>query len=193
MKKTFLCALIDVLVFCFSGCKSEDLPNIEENITAVQTAQEANDTDNIVSLESACGAGDIDLDADYVEISVYSDSNYCFSNRNEDFYLSLTEFLENTKLNSVQADTTDDEDYYYVSINENGNLASFSVYATDIISIVDLAKTDMYYSKGIYDSFEKIFGAFFEENNKYYSSKASYDRSNDDIPAFLGYDYSVFD
>ena len=193
MRQFLFCALLIVLVFCFFGCKNDVSSDIEENTTAAQTTTNDDDAEKPVTLESVCGADTIDFDADYVEIAVYSDLDYRFSDRNEDFCLSLTEFLKNTKFNSVLTDKAEDGNYYFVSIFENKNHASFSVYDTDVICVVDVYDRNLYYCEGVYDSFEKTFGTYFEENSKYYSIKPIYDRSTYDHPVLIEETYSVFD
>ena len=137
-----------------------------------------------VSLATASGADKIPFDGSHVEISVHTDEDYYFSNRNVPFCEKFAAFLENVML-SEQTTPSTDSDYVYVSVNRDNQIASFSVYDTDVVGVIDIEGTEYYYCEGVYDRFADTFSSFLEENREYCRSATT--------TVLLKNEYAVYD
>lgn len=146
MKKTLCLILANLLMLTLCGC--------------------SNNSDSQLSLKTISGSDKINFDNPHIEISVYSDEAYYFSNRNEDFLEKLIYFIENTNLDSQQVEAPKCDDFY-ISIYDDENHASFSIYENDIVGKVTASESVYYLCEGIYNSFKETFSPFFDEYNKY--------------------------
>ncbi len=143
-----------------------------------------NNSDNQLYLKTISGSDKINFDNPHIEISVYSDEAYYFSNRNEDFLEKLIYFIENTNFDSQQVEAPKCEDFY-ISIYDDENHASFSIYENDIVGKVTASESVYYFCDGIYNSFKETFTSFFDEYNKYCRSART--------PVRRMHEYVVFD
>lgn len=154
--KKVLCLLTAVLMLILCACNN--------------SAEKSNNSskENQVTLETLLGADKINLDANYVEISIYSDENSFFTNKNKDFFEALTSFLKDTKLANEKTDLKkQDADNFYITVDDGKNAVRFSISETDVIAKCDVAEFTYYYCEGIYKKFEKTFSSYIIENQKY--------------------------
>ncbi len=177
MKKAWSCICVFLLCLSLMGCR-------------IDSIQEKNPADEQISLESVClatgyNSTKIQLDDPHVEVQIYTDESYDFSNRNEAFYAAFASFLKDTTFSNRQVERPNTDDYVYFSIyGENGS-ASFSIFETDIIEKTTATENSYYYCDGIYDQFQNTFGAFLDENQKYCRSAHT--------PILRQYEYVVYD
>lgn len=143
-----------------------------------------NNSENLISLKSLSNFDKINFNNKHIEISVYSDEAFYFSNRNEDFCEKLVSFIENTKFDSQQVEAPKCDDFY-ISIYDDENRASFSIYENDIVGKVTASESVYYFCDGIYNSFKETFTSFFDEYNKYCRSATT--------PVRRMHEYVVFD
>lgn len=160
IEKKIFCVILAILVLSLCGCSK----NVENSEIAT--------TENIVNLETAGNFDSIQFDNPYVSISIHSDENYYFSNRNKSFYQEFTAFLKDVELRSHPVEKIDSK-CFYISIFDGENDASFSVYETDNIIIFNLTESYYYYCEGIYERFINTFDTFLTENQKYCRSAST--------------------
>ncbi len=175
MKKIWI-GICAVLAFVLIGCGNAP-ENEEIETTAVET----------VSLKTACQehSGILDLDGVYAEIAIHTEQIYRFTNRNEEFIAAFKAFLENHNVSKQQSVETDQE-HIYVSISDESDFHSFSLYENDVISVHDRDYKEQYYfCAGIYDAFEKELGPYLEENSRYCPVAIT--------PVRKMYEYAIFD
>lgn len=175
-----LCLLALVLVFTICGCvdktkKDDAVPGD----TVSQKIDENNTEIPAVSLESVISQDPILFDNVHVEVRIYADLNYCFTNRNVDFFEKMTSFVRNTSVFSRQTQKNDNA-CFYVVIDDGDKLSSFSVFENDDI----LVENNFYTSEGIYKEFEKTFRPFMEENGKYCRSATTTVKMLDEYAIF---------
>jgi len=172
MKRITGCIMVAILTLTLCSCnKASDGGNIA-------------DADPFISLETASQCDTIQFDATHVEIDIFSDENYYFSNRNEDFYKKFTNFLKDTKFSPKQVDSAKG-DHFSFSICDGSKYASFSIYENDVICGSSGSKYSYYYCKGVYNKFVETFDVFLKENQKYCRSAST--------PIRQQYEYAVFD
>jgi len=171
IKKVF-CIILAVLILSLCGCNK---PTENDKI---------DHTEKSVTLETVITSNIIQFDATHVEICIYSDENYYFSNRNKDFYEKFIAFLKDTEFVSQQVEQPDSKKFY-ISIHDGEIDVSFSIYETDVIEIPGVFESDYYYCKGIYKKFVDTFGIFLSENKKHCRST--------ETPIRMMYEYAVYD
>ena len=170
IKKVF-CIILAVLILSLCGCNK---PTENDKI---------DHTEKSVTLENVSNANLIQFDGIHVEICIYSDENYYFSNRNKDFYEKFIAFLKDTEFVSQQVERTDSKNFY-ISIYDGENSASFSIYETDIIRVVNSTASGSYYCEGVYKKFVDTFGIFLSENQKYCRSASTLIRGMNEFAIF---------
>jgi len=165
MKKAIrrLCCLtMVILAITLYGCTESANDNVADSNSKTDIG--TNGTKEEPTLKNIFPSDKIKFDNTHVEISVYSDENFHFSNKNEEFYEKFTEFIKNAKFTSKQTPIADEEKVY-VSVDDGEELFSFSIYRNDIIT-VDYGKSG-YYCEGVYNEFINTFNPFFNENKEY--------------------------
>lgn len=174
MKKAFkkLCCVVLVLsLLTFCGCSK----NAE--------SKKSSKIDKKISLKSACAFDSINLDSPYIEISIYSEEDYHFTNRNTEFFNEFITFFENKSV-TVRKTNNDDFKKFYITFYDGENLISISICQNDIITVRDVAD-NYYYCADIYSEFKTAFTPFLQENSRFC-------RSANTVVAFK-YEYAIYD
>lgn len=170
MKKVLSLVLLTIFIFALCGCDKISFNNAKEQL----------------SLKTVSDSDKINFDNPHIEISVYSDEAYYFSNRNEEFCERLIYFIENTKFDSQQVEAPGYKDYYTFSIyDDENNHASFSIYEKDIIGKTAASGSVYYFCEGVYNSFKEAFTPFLTEYQKHCRSATT--------PVRRMHEYVVFD
>lgn len=124
--------LILALFGCSNNSDNSEVKHTDKTVTTGNNESPDIDTDELVTLETVSNSDKIRFDGTHVEMSIYSEENYYFSNRNEGFYEKFITFLKNTKFSPKHTEMPNC-DYIYIAIYDGENHSSFSIYETDII------------------------------------------------------------
>ncbi len=142
-------------------------------------------TESTISLAVLSECDTVAFDTAHVEINIYANEYFYFSNRNEHFYKAFMDFLKNTKFSAQPTEKTGTQSIYIHVVGNEKN-GAFSLYDTDVIETFDgVGERRFYYCEGIYDKFEKTFGPYMDEYRKYCRSAKT--------PIFQLHEYAIFD
>ena len=147
MKNVFkkaLCLLTASLMFILCACNN--------------SAENNGLKENEATLETILSADKINFDANYVEVSIYSDKISFFTNKNKDFFKALTSFLKDTNLSNEKTDLEkQDVDNFYIGVYDGKTNVGFYIYENDVVKELHKGAFTYYYCEGIYKKFQETF------------------------------------
>ena len=175
--KRFICLILVLMIgFALSACSKTET-DIDTTITKTnsETEQPIKDTiteQQITLKEYISESEEINYDSHHVEISIYTDEHYYFTNRNQEFYSDLIGFLEKSITVTETEYQYDPEVFEYtIAIYDNTNSTSISILKTDII--YSIYNDTAYYCEGIYETVKSLFKPHIDIYNDFCRSAST--------------------